>query len=211
MGVGLGEIKTLLSYRSLPELVSALKAVERETDEKIRAMEEARSHLQRARRHYEGKTKEQLRSHNPLIRSFPTRTILLSTTLRTPSTENLYQYLDPFFQQLPPSLRSEFQFEDQAGINREWDRSALFALCRRSLPVEGLRTIEGGDLLCADCEEEGREETRERLLSLARREHSASPSFTLEWIRISGILHWSYEIQVPLSSPKTRREGKDAC
>ena len=46
--------------------------------------------------------------------------------------------------------------------------------------------------------EDEREKTLARLKETAEEEYGDIPSFSAEIIIISGILHWNYEIEVPL-------------
>lgn len=50
------------------------------------------------------------------IQQFNERVIILSKTMSTPSLENLFNYLDPFYKELPINLKDKFSFKDLAGI-----------------------------------------------------------------------------------------------
>lgn len=74
--------------------------------------------------------------------------------------------------------------------------SRLFAICTQYQQVEGLKTLPAGRYLCANCAEEAREQTLQELLRLAQAQYGAHPTFTVQLIVVSGILHWNYEVQV---------------
>ena len=50
--------------------------------------------------------------------------------------------------------------------------------------------------MCADCTEENWQETLEELAEIAKTEYNVSPSFSLQFVVISGILQWKYQLQI---------------
>ena len=50
------------------------------------------------------------------IQQFDERLIILSKTMSTPSLENLFNYLDPFYKELPINLKDKFSFKGLARI-----------------------------------------------------------------------------------------------
>lgn len=86
----------------------------------------------------------------------------------------------------------------EAGVYGDGTTTRLFALCLEHGEAEGLIHIPAGSYLCAQCTEEERAATKERLMSLAQSEYGAKPSFSLEIIVVAGILNWDYEVQIPI-------------
>ena len=122
--------------------------------------------------------------------------ILLSDTLEVPTLDNLWNYLEHFYDKVTPALKEQFDFEDLAGIYTENGVSRLFAVCIRYTQIDGIKILPSGKYLCADCTEENREQILEELMHTARTKYNADPAFTVQMIVVSGILHWNYEIQV---------------
>ena len=48
----------------------------------------------------------------------------------------------------------------------------------------------------ADCTEENRAQVLNEVVRTARTQYGAAPDFTVQMIVVSGILHWTYEVQV---------------
>lgn len=86
----------------------------------------------------------------------------------------------------------------EAGVYGDGTTTRLFALCLEHGEAEGLMRIPAGSYLCAQCMEEERVATKERLMALAQSEYGAKPSFCLEIIVVAGILNWDYEVQIPI-------------
>ena len=122
---------------------------------------------------------------------------LLSPFLIVTSIENLWSYLGHFYTQLGDAAK-DFRFEDMAGVYSDGTTTRLFALCLEHGEAEGLMRIPAGSYLCAQCTEEERAATKERLMALAQSEYGAMPSFSLEIIVVAGILNWDYEVQIPI-------------
>lgn len=53
-----------------------------------------------------------------------------------------------------------------------------------------------GRYLCADCTEENREQVLNEVAHTARAKFGVEPTFRVQMIVVSGILHWDYEVQV---------------
>lgn len=120
----------------------------------------------------------------------------MSDNLETPTLDNLWNYLSHFYAQIPPALKEQFAFEDLAGIYTENGCARLFAVCVRYQNIDGLKILPKGKYLCAECSEKNRKSTLDELIHKAQTICGADPGFTLQLIRVSGILHWNYEIQV---------------
>ena len=93
-------------------------------------------------------------------------------------------------------LHEQFAFEDMAGIYTKDGTSRMFAVCAKYTQTRGITVLPAGKYLCAECAESSRAETAANLTALAKREYHAEPHFCLQFIVISGILQWKYQIQV---------------
>lgn len=196
MDLSLQEIKKVLEYDDLEKIIEFLEQADKKADEKIAALQYSRSKIALAKADYERKLQGQQKFRGIVLKDCPKRVILLSDTLKTPTLDNLWNYLSHFYDKVTPALKDKFDFEDLAGIYTENGRSGLFALCTRYVDIDGLKVLPKGKYLCAGCTEENREETLRRLIHIARTEYGAEPEFTVQIIVVSGILQWNYEIQV---------------
>lgn len=198
MDLPLKEIKCVLEYNDLQEIVDYLSLAEKKADEKIALLQNSKSRILSAKTAYEKKLHEPRESREFFVKEFPARVLMLSDTLETPSLENLWNYLSHFFDRLSPKQKKQFTFEDVAGIYTENGQSRLFAVCIQYADISGLKILPKGSYLCAGCTEENRTDTLERLLHTAKTDYHAEPAFTIQQIVVSGILHWNYQIQIPL-------------
>ncbi len=196
MDLPLKDIKKVLDYDNLEEIIEFLKQAERKADEKIAALRYSKKKIQRAKEDYESKLRFRQNESGISIREISSRVILLSDKLEKPTVDNLWNYHKNYYDMIPPDARKQFAFEDTAGIYKDGNITRLFALCTRYEEIEGLKTLPEGKYLSANCTEEKREETLKALLAMAKEEYGTEPSFSLEFIIIAGILHWNYEIQV---------------
>ena len=196
MDLPLREIKKVLEYDDLEKIVDFLAQTEKKADEKIAALQYSKTKIQAAKADYEKKLRMRKNLNGTLVKDFPERVILLSDTLEEPTLDNLWNYLEHFYEKVPQALRDRFSFEDMAGIYTENGLTRLFALCTRYEETEGLKVLPKGKYLCANCTEENREQTLRELIHTARTKYGAEPAFTVQIIVISGILHWNYEAQV---------------
>ncbi len=196
MDLPLREIKQVLEYDDLGKIVDYLSQAAERADEKIAALEYSKSRILLVKAEYEKKLQEKREPGEAWLQEFPARVILLSDTLEAPTLDNLWNYLSHFYDKIDPALRDAFAFEDMAGIYTEDGVSRLFAVCIRYADVEGLKTVPAGTYLCADCTEENREAVLENLLRMAEEQHGAEPPFTIQQIVVSGILQWTYQIQL---------------
>ena len=133
-----------------------------------------------------------------ILKHCPERVILLSDTLEEPTLDNLWNYLSHFYDKISPPLKKQFSFEDLAGIYTENAVSRMFAVCTRYAGIDGLKTLPQGTYLCANCTKENREQMLHTLLDIAQKQYGVQPSFTVQLVVVSGILQWTYEIQVLL-------------
>lgn len=196
MDLSLQEIKKVLEYDDLEKIVNFLAQAEKKADEKIAALQYGKSKIQLAKADYERKLQEQQNFNGVLLKDLPERVILLSDTLEVPTLDNLWNYLNHFYDKVTPALKEQFTFEDLAGIYTENERSRLFAVCIRYVDIDGLKVLPKGKYLCANCTEENREQTLHGLIHKAKTDYGAEPGFTVQRIVVSGILQWNYEVQV---------------
>lgn len=198
LGLPLATIKEALDCNDFRKVVDFLADAERQADKKIALLRETKEKITLARRAYEGKLEIPPYADGVYIKRFDKRVILLSDTLETPTSENLWSYLRHFYKMVGLSRKDEFQFEDAAGIYTEDGMSRLYAVCIRYGEIEGLKRLPRGDYLCIDCTEEDQLECRTELLRHAWERHRVRPAFVVQAGVLSGILQWHYQIQVYL-------------
>ena len=117
MDLPLQEIKQVLEYDDLEKIVDFLAQAEKRADEKITALQYSKAKIQLAKADYERKLQmQQTPNGSTFIRDFSERVILLSDTLEVPTLDNLWNYLDHFYDKVTPALKDQFEFEDLAGI-----------------------------------------------------------------------------------------------
>ena len=154
MDLPLREIKKVLEYDDLEKIVDFLAQTEKKADEKIAALQYSKLKIQAAKADYERKLQMRQNLSGTFVKDFPERVILLSDTLETPTLDNLWNYLEHFYEKVTPVRKDLFSFEDMAGIYTENGVSRLFAVCTRYAEIEGLKVLPGGKYLCANCTEE---------------------------------------------------------
>lgn len=196
MDLPLQEIKKVLEYDDLEKIVDFLAQAEKKADEKIAALQYSKSKIQLAKADYERKLQEQQNFNGVLLKDLPERVILLSDTLEKPTLDNLWNYLNHFYEKVTPALKEQFSFEDLAGIYTENGKTRLFAVCIRYVNIDGLKILPKGKYLCANCTEENREQMLRELIHTAQTKYGVEPTFTVQIIVVSGILQWNYEVQV---------------
>ena len=196
MDLPLQEIKKVLEYDDLEKIIAFFQQAEKRADEKIAALQFSKAKIQLAKADYARNLEQQRQSRSAFLKEYPQRVILLSDTLEMPTLENLWNYLNHFYEKLPTGLKEQFAFEDLAGIYTENGVSRLFAVCIRYAETGGLKILPKGRYLCADCTEENREQTLRELIHIAQTQYGVEPTFTVQLIVVSGILHWNYEVQV---------------
>ena len=197
MDLPLREIKKVLEYDDLEKIVDFLAQAEKNTDAKIEALQYSKSKIQLAKADYERKLRGLKNASGTFIKKdIPERVILLSDTLEIPTIDNLWNYLNHFYEKVTPARKEEFAFEDLAGIYTENGLSKLFAVCVSYTDIEGLKKLPKGKYLCADCNEENRKDVLNEIIRIAQTEYGVEPTFIVQLIVVSGILHWNYEVQV---------------
>ena len=196
MDLPLQEIKKVLEYDDLEKIVEFLTRAEKNADEKIAALQYSKAKIQLAKADYESKLHMPKNPDGISVKTLPERVILLSDTLEVPTLDNLWNYLEHFYDKVTPALKEQFDFENLAGIYTENGVSRLFAVCVRYVEIDGLRVLPKGKYLCMNCTEENRAQTLRELIQIAQTEYGVEPAFTVQMIVVSGILHWNYEVQV---------------
>ena len=198
MDLPLQKIKEVLEYDDLHRIIGFLAQAEKKADEKIARLQYGKEKIRLARATYENQLRGQRQASGAETQYFPRRTILLSDTLETPTLDNLWNYLSHFYGMIPQDRREQFSFEDAAGIYTENGRSRMFAICSRHTDIEGLKVLPAGEYLCVDCGEADRHSRLDELLRAARDRCGGEPGFAVQQIVVSGILQWSYQLQVYL-------------
>lgn len=196
LDIPLKKIKEVLEYYDLNKVIDFLTEAERKADEKISAIEYSKSRIHAAKNHYTSKLLEWQNTDITSVKYFPERVIMLSDTLETPTLDNLWNYLNHFYGMIESEKRNLFEFEDLAGIYTENGKSRLFAICIRYEKINRLKILPAGNYLCANCTEENRILTTERLMKISGEQYHRNPVFIIEQIILSGILHWNYQIQI---------------
>jgi MerR family transcriptional activator of bmr gene len=196
MDLPLQKIKEVLEYDDLRKIIAFLSEAEKNADEKIAALQYSKAKILTAKNDYESKLHEQSGITGCKINEYPTRIILLSDTLITPTLDNLWNYLSHFYNNIPEPLREQFQFENSAGVYTSGGHSKMFAVCTRFAETEGIKTLPAGQYLCSDCTEKEKTETTNQLMRIAEKEFNVIPKFIIEQIIVSGILQWKYQVQV---------------
>lgn len=198
MDLSLKEIKKVLEYDDLRKIVDFLNEAEKKADEKIASLQYSKSRIQAAKTDYENKLQNRKAASDISVRFFNKRVIMLSDTLETPTLDNLWDYLHHFYANIPEDKKDQFFFEDTAGVYTHNGISRLFAVCIRHGDTSDLTILPAGDYLCADASEKDKTDVINKLTKTAETEYGITPEFTVQQIVVSGILHWHYNIQIPI-------------
>lgn len=205
MDLPLEKIKEVLGYADLQQIVHFLAEAERTADKKIVALQYSKAKIQAARADYEKKnSKEQLQLLLPSFARTRPGFYCFPPDLAVPTLDNLWDYLSHFYDHIPSEQRDLFQFEDVAGIYMDGTHTCMYAVCLRYAPITGLRLIPGGQYLCLSCTEENRAQQTAVLRTMAQEQYRTVPDFVLQQIVVSGILHWTYQVQVWIDPANSR-------
>ncbi|HIZ83493.1 MAG TPA: MerR family transcriptional regulator [Firmicutes bacterium] len=196
MDLPLQEIKRVLAYDDLEKIIAFLKQAEQKADEKIASLRQSKAKIQLARADYEKKLHGWQAPEGIFTKEFPKRVIMLADPVEKITADDLWSYQRRFYQRLSQEQKKQFAFEDLAGVYRDGSAARYFALCTRYGEIDGLKTLPAGVYLCADCTEESRRETLEKLLDIVKTEYHVTPDFSLQLVVISGIIQWRYQLQV---------------
>jgi MerR family transcriptional activator of bmr gene len=199
MDLPLQEIKQVLAYDDLEKIVLFLDQAEQRAEEKIVSLWYSQSKIRLAREDYEKKLHGRQAPEGMHTRKFPKRVIMLAQPVTKVTADDLWSYLRHFYGRLPANQAEKFTFEDQAGVYWEGNFARYLAVCIRHGKAEGLKTLPAGVYLCADCTEETRQETLEQLIKLAKTQYRVNPGFSLQFVNVTGILQWKYQLQVYVS------------
>lgn len=196
MDLPLQKIKDVLAFDDLQKIIDFLRSAEEKAEEKISLLHHSKAKIQLAKEDYESKLKSQRPTQGVTTVHFPKRVIMLSNTLKAPSLDTLWSYLSHFYNQINPLKKEQFEFEDLAGIYSENGLNRMFAQCIRYEDMDALKLLPEGYYLCANCAEEDRAATLNKLLLMAKENYKQQPRFTVEQVLVSGILQWNYQIQI---------------
>lgn len=199
MDLSLEEIQKILNFNNFAKIINFLRKAEKGVDSKISSLKDMKARIQRARSFYETKFANEESLDKIFIQEFPTRTILISPELSTPTMSNLWNYHRHFFAQIKDEDKNDYAFEDLAGIIEKNGKSNMFAVCTKYKNHKNLHHLPAGRYLCATCTKENREKTLNELFEMARNQYNAIPEFTIQIIVLTGILQWNYQIQLFLS------------
>lgn len=197
MDLSLKEMKEILSYHDFKRIALALKEAEKNADNKIKELKEAKERIKRARKFYETKEKNKEKFNAPFIKNFEERKILLAP-FSSPSIDVLHNYHRHFFNLLPSAFQKDFSFKDLAGIYENKDKQYLFAVCidYKDINDERLITLPKGKYICELIKKEDLESEKENLLEKVEKELFKRPHFNLKLIVLTGILGWDYEFEI---------------
>lgn len=198
MDLSLNEIKAALELKDLEKIVDFFNQAEKRADIKIAELEYSKSKIQAARADYEKKLCKRKHEKRIFEKEFPQRVIMLSETLESPSLDNLWNYLSNFYDEISPDNRDQYDFEDLAGIYTECGISRMFAQCIRYGTLKNLKILPAGMYLCAECTQNDKDTVYNEVMCIAKEKYGAAPDFTIQQIVVSGILHWNYQIQIPV-------------
>lgn len=203
MDLTLREIKTVLQQQDLPAIIALLKQADQKADEKIARLQSAKSRIRRACADYERKQSHtDSRQESFFVRPIPERVILVSDDMTAPTLKNLWDYHRHFYNQVGEARRSQFLFEDRAGMLQTPQYTRLFAVCLQYPSLKGLAILREGDYLCANCTEASRDEVLRKALNKVQIEYGTRPGHIIYNIVVTGILQWDYQIQLRLPSAK---------
>ena len=120
-----------MAYDDFHKIIATLKQAEKSADKKMAELYYAKTKIERARTFYENKLNGEPPKESLFIKPYPQRVILLSDSMQTPTLDNLWNYHMHFYDQLSDTQKSEFSFEDLAGIYEHNGKSRLFAICTK--------------------------------------------------------------------------------
>ena len=196
MDLSVKEIKKVLEYDNLEEIVEFLKRAEQKANQKIEQLKYAKSKIQLARADYEKKQNGKQMHHDIFYQQIDERVILLSNSMQEPTLSNLWNYHSHFYQQTNDLQKQNYLFEDLAGVYTKDGKSSLFAVCIEYPNKKDLVVLPSGTYICANCSEEDREDILKKLLNTIKQKYEKEPEFIVQMVVISGILQWNYQIQI---------------
>ena len=196
MDLSLKEIKKVLEYDNLEEIIVFLKQAEQKANQKIEQLKYAKSKIQLAREDYEKKQNGKQTQHEIFYQQIDERVILLSNSMQQPTLSNLWNYHSHFYEQTNDLQKQKYSFEDLAGIYTKDGKSSLFVVCIQYPSKKDLVVLPSGTYICANCSEEDREDILKKLLNTIKQKYEKEPEFIVQMVVITGILQWNYQIQI---------------
>ena len=204
MDLSLKEIKKVLEYDNLEEIVEFLKRAEQKANQKIEQLKYAKSKIQLARADYEKKQNGKQMHHDIFYQQIDERVILLSNSMQEPTLSNLWNYHSHFYQQIQHLEAEDFEVSKNdpnytsidGNIYTKDGKSSLFAVCIEYPNKKDLVVLPSGTYICANCSEEDREDILKKLLNTIKQKYEKEPEFIVQMVVISGILQWNYQIQI---------------
>lgn len=196
MGISLKNIKTMLDMNDMQRLIEEFDGALRRADDKIQQLQEAKNRILHVKKYYESKRDEA--PAGIAIKELPPRTILLSDKSISPTIEDLHDYHRHFYAQVRESRKALFSFEDVAGIYEKNDEQKMFAVCLRHDGGKELLTLPQGKYLCAECTDKTYKSVLSKLVDAAQSKERAEVPYIIRMIKLTGILQWKYEIQIPI-------------
>lgn len=197
MDLTLMEIKVILQQNELPKIIELLKQAEKKAEEKIAHLQDAKSRIKRAYTDYENKLNNTNHQDGEFfVKHLSERVIMLSDKLEYPTLKNLWNYHSHFYHQIEEALQSQYAFEDMAGMLTISEKTRLFAICSKYPSFDGLTILPEGNYLCVNCTEENKDAALQNLLQKAKTEYGVCPDIVIHRIVITGVLQWSYQIQL---------------
>lgn len=196
MDLTLMEIKDILEENQLSKIIDSLKQAEKKADEKITSLKNAKKRIKRAYTDYENKLNmEEVQIGEFYIKPLPERIVMLSDKLDYPTTTILSHYHNYFYDQIEKDLQPQFKFEDLAGIYTSSEKAQMFAVCSKYPSTKGLTVLSKGNYLCTNCTAENKDITIQEMLKHAEEEFHAHPKIILQFIVVTGVLQWNYQLQ----------------
>ena len=171
MDLSLKEIKKVLEYDNLEEIIVFLKQAEQKANQKIEQLKYAKSKIQLAREDYEKKQNGKQTQHEIFYQQIDERVILLSNSMQQPTLSNLWNYHSHFYEQTNDLQKQKYSFEDLAGIYTKDGKSSLFAVCIQYPSKKDLVVLPSGTYICANCSEEDREDILKKLLNTIKQKY----------------------------------------
>lgn len=196
MDLSLKEIKKVLEYDNLEEIIEFLKQAEKKANQKIEQLKYAKSKIQLARGDYEKKQNGKQMRQEIFYQQIDERVILLSNSMQQPTLSNLWNYHSHFYEQTNDLQKQKYSFEDLAGIYTKDGKSSLFAVCIQYPSKKDLVILPSGTYICANCSEKDREDILKKLLDIIKQKYGKNPEFIVQMVVITGILQWNYQIQI---------------
>ena len=200
MDLSLEEIQKVLDFNDFNKIIDFLNQAEASADKKIASLEKIKTRIARARAFYQSKSSDKKDVKDIFLQELPARVIMLAPDLTTPTISNLWNYHRHFYAQIDDAHKKDFIFEDMAGIIDKNGNTNMFAICNKYKSHPSLLSLPAGKYLSANCTEENRIETINKLIDIAKTKYSITPEFTIQIIVLTGILQWNYQAQVFVSN-----------